>query len=218
MRHEVVPEDERHIRVEGRDWTSYGLTLVGPSRLSDLQGEVERIVRDGVRGDFIETGVWRGGTVIFMKAALESLEEDRRVFAADSFQGLPVPDPAYPADGAGPVLHDIDFLAVSQEEVRRNCDRYGVGEVEFVEGWFKETLPKLQNEWALIRLDGDYYESTIIALESLYPGLSAGGVVIVDDYHQLRQCSEAVHDFRAANNIESPLQDVDWTAVKWVKE
>jgi O-methyltransferase len=194
-----------------------GETMVGRARLDNLQECIEHVVDAGVPGDLIETGVWRGGASIFMRGVLRALEvTDRSVWVADSFRGLPPPSADVPAD-AGDEHHLVPELAVSVETVRENFRRYGLldDRVVFLEGWFRDTLPALGAErWAIIRLDGDMYESTMDALESLYPRLSAGGFVIVDD-GALPACRAAVDDFRGRNAITEPLQAIDWTGLFW---
>jgi hypothetical protein len=172
-----------------------------------------------VPGDLIETGVWRGGATIFMRALLK-LEgvTDRIVWVADSFEGLPPPDAErYPAD-AGDELHTVEVLAVSLQEVKANFEKFGVLDdgVRFLKGWFRDTLsdPRIR-QLAVLRLDGDMYESTTDALVRLYPRLSIGGYIIVDDYGCIPACRQAVHDFRAAHGIEDVIQWVDWTGVYW---
>jgi len=81
-----------------------------------------------------------------------------------------------------------------------------------------ETLPTLSDQtWSLLRLDGDMYESTLVALEHLYPRLSPGGYVIVDDYGAVQGCRQAVEDYRAGNGVTDELIEVDWTGVFWKK-
>jgi O-methyltransferase len=215
----VLTEKERTLREEGRDWPVNGVTMVGLRRLDHLHHAVERVLADGVPGDLIEAGVWRGGAGILMRAVLAVHGvTDRTVWLADSFQGLPRPrSRRFPAD-RGDRQHRQSFLAASQEEVQTNFTRYGLldDRVRLVAGWFADTLPTLRGRrWALIRLDGDMYESTLIALESLYPGLAPGGYLIVDDYGALDSCRAAVEDFRSAQSIEERLEPVDWTAVSW---
>lgn len=206
-------------RSEGLDWPIEAETMVGIRRLDNIQALVCQIIRDDVPGDLIETGVWRGGAAIFMRAVLAAYDETSRiVWAADSFQGLPQPDAQrYPAD-AGDILWTIPLLAVSLEQVQANFARYGLldDQVRFLPGWFKDTLPAAPIErLALIRLDGDLYESTIDALRSLYPRLSLGGYVIIDDYFSVAACPRAVSDFRSEHGITDPLQRIDRHAVYW---
>ena len=214
---------DRESRKIGRDWPAHphAETMVGLRRLDNLQHCITHALRDGVAGDLIETGVWRGGATIFMKAVLVALgDSTRRVWAADSFQGLPKPNSEqYPAD-IGLDLTVYSELAVSVDQVKANFARYGLldDRVEFLVGWFKDTLAVAPIErLAVMRLDGDLYESTMDALTALYPRLSVGGYVIIDDYNNafFNACRQAVTDFRAAQHITEPLEEVDWTAVFW---
>lgn len=207
------------VRTDGRDWPSTGETMMGLIRLNNLQHCVAEVLRHNIPGDFIETGVWRGGGTIFMKAMLECHGDTRRtVWVADSFQGLPPPNvEKYPQD-AGIDLFKFRELAISVEQVKANFAKYGLLDerVRFLKGWFRDTLPTAPIEkLAVIRLDGDLYESTIQALDALYPKLSAGGYVIVDDYGAIEACKQAVHDFRKQHGIHDPIIPVDWTGVYW---
>ena len=201
-------------------------TMVGRARLDNVDELVRTVLVEGVPGDLVETGVWRGGTVIFMRAVLATYGvTDRTVWVCDSFEGLPEPDPErYPADEAMQVDDDdkkalLDLgLAVSVDEVRANFDRYGLldDQVRFVEGWFSDSLPSAPiEEIALLRLDGDLYESTMDALVNLEPKVQPGGFVIIDDYGSLEPCRRAVHDYRDANGIVDPIRTVDWTGAYW---
>jgi O-methyltransferase len=142
---------------------------------------------------------------------------DRTVYAADSFCGLPPPNPQrYPADASDP-HHTADVLAVSREDVEQNFRLYDLldGQVCLLEGWFRDTLPRVRHHtWAVVRVDGDMYESTMDALENLYPGLSVGGYLIVDDFAH-GPCRMAVEEFRTARNIDEPIEEIDWTGVFW---
>jgi hypothetical protein len=218
----LPPDADPACRITGRDWPAEAETMIGLRRLDNLEQLLIDVLREGISGDVIETGVWRGGATIFMRAVLAAYGvTDRSVWVADSFQGLPPPDAAtYPAD-ADLDLHDISYLKVSLEEVRANFARYGLldNQVRFLPGWFRETLPDAPiGRLALMRLDGDLYESTIIALEALYPKLSPGGYVIIDDYGAVEACQQAVHDFRAAQGIDAPLVDIDGWGVWWRRQ
>jgi len=104
--------------------------------------------------------------------------------------------------------------------VRANFERYGLldDRVEFLEGWFKDTLPDAPIQGiAVLRIDGDMYQSTFEVLTYLYPRLARGGYVIVDDYSALPNCQAAVDDYRRAHAIDSEIQCVDWTGVYWQK-
>ncbi len=217
-----VPLEDPHSRRHGLDWPVEGVTMVGQLRLDNVRACIESVLREDVPGDLIETGVWRGGTTIMMRAVLAAHGvTDRKVWVADSFAGLPPPDPeAYPAD-EGDELHTHSYLAVPQGEVRRNFKRLGLldEQVRFLPGWFKDTLPALsRRRFAVVRLDGDMYESTIVALEHLYPRLSPGGYLIVDDYGAIRACRQAVEDYRSAHGIDERIWTIDWTGVFWRKQ
>jgi acetyltransferase-like isoleucine patch superfamily enzyme len=206
----------------GSDWPLVAHTMIGTVRLENLRKLTEAVILDEVPGHLIETGVWRGGACILMRGVLKAHGiTDRKVYLADSFQGLPQPNPdLYPAD-EGQIAHGFTQLAVSRAEVEKNFVAYGLldEQVEFVEGWFKDTLPALTQEtsFAVIRLDADYYESTIQALEHLYPKLSPGGFVIVDDYGSWPSCRQAVHDYRDRFGISDPILPIDTDGAYWRK-
>jgi len=214
---ELVRSCPRRALIDGRAWPLVGETMVGMARLENLQTCIEQIVRTSVPGDIIETGTWRGGASIFMRGVLRALEvTDRRVWVADSFRGLPAPSERYTAD-ATDRHHQYSELAVSLDVVQENFRRYGLldDQVHFLEGWFSETLPTVSDvHWSLIRLDGDMYESTMDSLENLYPQLSPGGYVVIDD-GALPPCRQAVDDFRARNSISDPIEWIDWTGFFW---
>ncbi len=207
-------------REEGRIWPGYAYTMIGLKRLDNLQSCIETVLRENVQGDLIETGVWRGGACILMRAVLAAYGiEDRKVYVADSFEGLPKPDPEkFPADkGDKHYIHK--FLAVSQDEVEENFRKFGLldDQVVFLKGWFKDTLPNAPiGTLAVLRLDGDMYSSTMDALKNLYPKLSKGGFCIIDDYG-LKGCKQAVDDYRAENAIAAEMKIVDWTGRYWRK-
>jgi hypothetical protein len=214
-----VPVFNAALRAEGRDWPPYAHTMVGLKRLDNVQFCVEDVIARGVPGDLMETGVWRGGTVILMRAILAAHGvTDRRVWAADSFAGLPAPDAVkYPQD-AGLTLNEFAQLAVSLEQVQDNFRAYGLldDQVRFLKGWFRDTLPAAPVErLALLRLDGDLYESTMDALTHLYPKLAKGGYVIIDDYRNIPACARAVTDYRRAHGITEEIESIDWCAVYW---
>jgi hypothetical protein len=208
-------------RATGHDSPPTAHTMIGLRRLDQLQRCVEDVIHSQVPGDLIETGVWRGGASIFMRAVLRVHGvTDRTVWVADSFEGLPAADlEHYPQDtGEVAGLHGIPYLAVSLEQVRDNFRAYGLldEQVRFLKGWFKDTLPTAPGErLAVLRMDGDMYQSTMQALEALYPKLSVGGYVIVDDYGAIEQCRQAVHDYRDAHGISDEITWVDWTGVHW---
>lgn len=206
-------------RTEGRDWPLTAKTMIGLRRLDNIQACVRSVLDDKVPGDLIETGVWRGGASIFMRAVLKVYDDDNRtVWLADSFAGLPKPNPkAYPAD-RGDRHWEQPGLTVTVDEVKSNFAEYGLldDRVKFLEGWFKDTLPRAPiADLAVLRLDGDMYESTMDALKALYPKVRSGGYVIVDDWGAVPACKQAVVDYRNEQGVEDPIQEIDWTGVFW---
>jgi len=183
FRYQIVklPAGSSEDKAAGKVWPRFAESMIGLKRLDNVQYCVESVLQNNIKGDLIETGVWRGGAVILMKAVLEAYgDPDRRVFVADSFAGLPRPDEdKYPQD-IGDIHYTEDFLAVSEDTVKANFRKYGLldDNVVFLKGWFKDTLPSAPIEQlAVLRIDGDMYESTLDAISSLYPRLAEGRVL-----------------------------------------
>jgi hypothetical protein len=170
----------------------------------------------GVPGDFIEAGVWRGGVIILMRALINAHEiAERRIFAADSFAGIPKNVRAT----NDPVDSWRDRWVASLDEVRRNIERFGLldDRIAFVEGYFSDSLKTLAGErFALIRLDSDSYDSVEESLVRLYPLLSEGGVIIIDDWH-LVGCRTAVLNYRSRHGVKEEIKTYDGNAY-WVKQ
>lgn len=209
------------LRETGWDWPSTAFTMVGLRRLRNFRMLIERVIAERVPGDIIETGVWRGGASIFARAILAAYGViDRRVIVADSFEGLPSPDAAsFPAD-RGSSLHEFDELAVSLEQVKVNFAKFDLldDQVVFLKGWFRDTMPKVPaDRLAVLRLDGDMYESTIDPLRHLYDRLSVGGWVIVDDYGLVEGCRQAVHDFLDSRGLMPEILPIDGVGVYFQK-
>jgi Macrocin-O-methyltransferase (TylF) len=205
---------------------SEAVSMLPLARVDNIRNCIENILQDGVPGDLIETGVWRGGAAIFMRGVLRVHGVlDRLVWVADSFEGLPEPDAnRFPLEAkvqSGPVMQKAYHnFAVGLEEVRGNFAAYGLldDQVKFLKGWFKDTLPTAPiGILSLMRLDGDFYESTRDGLESLYDRLSIGGYVIIDDYGEdsWTYCRKAVDEFRSERSIEDPLIAVDSKCSYW---
>jgi hypothetical protein len=166
-----------------------------PAYLANL-GIAERYSH--VPGAVVECGTWRGGMVAGIATLIGNR---RRYFLFDSFEGLP---PAKPVDGemaqqwqadtAGPAYYDN--CTASESDARAAMARAGV-EATIAKGWFKDTLPHAQfaEGISILRMDADWYESTMDILSSLFDQVTPGGVIIVDDYYTWEGCSKAVHDF-----------------------
>lgn len=209
-------------RIGGRDRPARAETMIGLTRMKNIQRCVAEVLKNNIPGDLLEAGVWRGGATIFMKALLDDANDHHRVvWVADSFEGLPRPDAhKYPADADDRHFTKTE-LAISLETVRRNFEKYHLldDNVRFLKGWFKDTLSSAPIEHlAILRLDGDMYESTMDALIPLYPKLSVGGYVIVDDWGAVPACKKAVEDYRRAHQITEEIKTVDESGVYWRKE
>lgn len=208
----------KEAREGGTDWPSQAHTMIGNLRMESLLLLAKTIIDKQVPGDFIETGVWRGGACIFMRAMLKVWNvTNRTIWVADSFQGLPTPSRK---EDEGDVHHTFTNLAVSLNEVKDNFRKYDLldDQVQFLKGWFRDTLPSAPiKKLAILRLDGDMYESTIDALNALYHKISIGGYVIVDDYEAVPACKQAVTDFRQQHDIHDEIVNIDNIGVFWRK-
>ncbi|MDZ4313725.1 MAG: TylF/MycF/NovP-related O-methyltransferase [Azonexus sp.] len=218
----AAPDYDAARRECGLDWPAEALTMIGVKRLANLRQLTQAIIATKVPGDLIETGVWRGGACIMMRAILFAYGvTDKRVWVADSFAGLPPGDPEkYPLD-AGSDFHTYEQLVIPLNEVQENFGTLGFLDEQtvFLPGWFRDTLPGAPiDRLALIRLDGDMYESTLDALDALYPRLSTGGFVIVDDYHVVPACQAAVFDYCARHGIRPEICEIDGVGVFWRKD
>lgn len=209
-------------RMNGLDWPANADSMIGMKRMNNIEFCVKEVVRNNIPGDLIETGVWRGGATILMRALLYAMNETQRtVYVADSFEGLPKPNEKYEAD-KGDIHYIYKELAVPQEEVMQNFDKYGLldNQVKFLKGWFKDTLPHAPiQQLAIARLDGDMYESTMDALSALYPKLSIGGFLIIDDWGAVEGCRKAVLEYRERHGITEEIIEIgDGIGVYWKRE
>lgn len=189
-----------------------GETMVGLKQLDNIQFCVTEALQHKIPGDLIETGTWRGGVTIFMRAILKANGvTDRKVWVADSFEGLPVFNRAL-----NPGIWTPGMMAVSFDEARQNFARYGLldDQVRFLKGFFDKTLPGAPiGKLAVLRSDADLYESTRDVLNNLYAKLSVGGYAIFDDYGA--GCKRAIDEYRAQHGITEPMKRIDELAVYW---
>ena len=182
--------------------------------LGNTQACMETVLNDDIPGDFLEAGVWKGAQCIMMRAVLAAYGvTDRTVYVADSFEGLPIVDhEKYPLDAAH---RDQTFVesqahyAVSDQQVLRNFSRLGLldDQVQTLKGWFGDTLPGCPaRQLAVLRIDGDYYESNMDVLEALYDRVPTGGYIIIDDYGlKGMQGYQAVDHFRRQRGITDEM-------------
>lgn len=206
----------------GNYWPDRAHTMVGRKRLNNIKLCFEECIKNNIEGDMIETGVWKGGSTIFMQGLAKYHKQNKKIYVADSFNGLPEADIInYPADKKGGTqYHEVEELKISLEDVKENFRKYDLldDNVVFIKGYFKDSLKNNDiDKLCILRLDGDMYSSTIQVLDYLYHKVSKGGFIIIDDYG-LGGCRKAVDDFRREHDITSPIYRVDWTGVFWKKE
>jgi len=181
---------------------------------------IKYVVRNGIKGDFVETGVWKGGACVLANAVIHELGQEslRKVHVFDSFEGLPKP---YMEQDNGDVHHTFDFLSVDLNYVSDVFRKYGylTDNVVFRKGFFSETMKYTSDieRISVLRLDGDMYSSTIEVLDSLYDKVSTGGVVIVDDW-TLDGARNAVLDFRSARGETLEFVPIDGYSCYWIKK
>jgi|688.fasta_scaffold107996_3 O-methyltransferase len=201
------------------------LSMISPARFRSLKAGIDHVITNEIPGDVVETGVWRGGAVIFMVKYLQYLSDvvffynderritpKRHVVACDSFMGLPKPGAA---DVMFNLAHastfDFGYLKVDKAAFLENLQAFNIKHTDLtvLEGWFKDTLHHMPNGISLLRMDGDYYESTMTTLELLYDKVSPGGVILIDDYRWWIGCKQAVHDFFKKRNLVLNLVQTD---------
>jgi O-methyltransferase len=206
-------------------------TMTSPARCRALWDSCKQVLDQNVSGCFVECGVWKGGSSAIIALAIKNAGQQRHLHLFDSFEGLPEPSEkdgkeaaAYSGGRNQGKLDSIDLCSAGLDEVRHLIlDEINVSEelAHFHVGWFQDTVPadaKLLGPIALLRLDGDWYDSTKICLEHLYPLLSPHGIIILDDYFAWEGCRKATDEYRTLHKINCPIQRIDKDAAFWVKE
>ena len=194
-------------------------TMVTEDRIRNIYDLASDLEKRGVRGAFVECGVWRGGCAAVMAAVAKRARSGRLLWLFDSFEGLPEPtekDGQMAAEYSGTTrgeLRPIERLVAPLDDVRTIMGRLGIDPATVVvrKGWFQDTLPAARSEIgpiALLRLDGDWYESTKVCLQNLYDEVVPGGHVVFDDYDYWEGCRRAVDEFLAERGIQTALQPV----------
>eukprot|EP01063_Lacrimia_lanifica_P005479 TRINITY_DN13255_c0_g2_i1.p1 TRINITY_DN13255_c0_g2~~TRINITY_DN13255_c0_g2_i1.p1 ORF type:complete len:398 (+),score=121.41 TRINITY_DN13255_c0_g2_i1:42-1235(+) len=201
-------------RANGDDWPWLADTMTGGLRMQNVLDLVTKVIEAGVPGDYIETGVWRGGNSVYARAILDAFGETSRVsYVCDSFAGLPPGERKLHEGDAGWNV-DHDWLSVPAEIVAENFHRVGLlsENVVFAKGFFNETMPQLRlrvKHFSVIRFDGDIYESAVDVLYNLYDKLSLGGYVIVDDWTGF-PAADAIRDFFRVHDVPLPkIHEID---------
>ncbi|HET8669536.1 MAG TPA: TylF/MycF/NovP-related O-methyltransferase [Candidatus Saccharimonadales bacterium] len=197
-------------------------TMTSPERIVSLIGAVEYIERVSIPGDIVECGVWRGGSMMAVAHALLRLQKTRHLYLFDTFEGMPPPTNAdinLRGDKASELLKKSDHSAwiwaeAQIDEVRRNMEQTGYPQdkVTYVKGEVEDTIPaQAPPQIALLRLDTDWYESTKHELIHLYPRLSSGGVLLIDDYGHWQGARRAVDEYIEENKLRLLLCRIDYT-------
>jgi hypothetical protein len=199
---------------------TYPYTMVRYDRLSNAFDLANQIERDGIKGAIVECGVWRGGCIATMAWVSKQVGSNRHIWLFDSFEGLPKP---VEKDGEKGQLHIGDYAAPQQaaEEILFKILKIDPNQVHIVKGWFQDSLPLTKDQVgpiAILRLDGDLYESTKFPLNHLYPQVVHGGYVIIDDYGCWEGCQIATDEFIANSGIDIQLEVIDDKGRYWQKK
>lgn len=197
-------------------------TMASFAKLMNILALTKKIEYFGIPGAYVECGVWKGGCGALMAYQSEHSKASREIWLFDSFEGLPEPSPI---DGKEAIslakgrssgnLKSIDECKASEDEVKRllfEILRLQKDQIHIEKGWFQNTLPKTRSQIgtiAILRLDGDWYESTKCCLENLYDLVSLGGFVILDDYGFWEGSRKAVHDFFQERDLDPELVAID---------
>jgi len=219
------PYNEKN-RWEGNEWCDYCYTMAGGARVQNVRELMESVIEDAIPGDFLEAGAWRGGCSIMARLVQQVMGEgeQRRTLVCDSFSGLPAPSQSADLD----FWASSKFLQVSQSEVETNFKHFQAldDNVQFRKGYFSESLPKVREELlqqgkqlAVLRGDGDMYESYMDILYNLYEFVPVGGYFICDDCPKVPESQRAIDDFRKQHNLVEPIQLINgsFTGSFWRK-
>lgn len=214
-------------RWKGGDWCANCFSMAGGARVQNVRELVEKTIVEGIPGDFLEAGTWRGGCSIMARVVQRTMGEDvqRHTYVCDSFSGLPKSSQSADDDS----WSKEHFLEVAQSEVEDNFKQFHAldSNVKFRRGYFAETLPSVRRELkqggrrlAVLRGDGDMYESYMDILYNLYDLVSVGGYFICDDCPGITVAQRAIDDFRVQNNIVEQIHKINGSAAGtfWRKE
>lgn len=200
-------------------------TMTSPERLYSLLEAVRYIVQNQIPGAVVECGVWRGGSMMAAALMLSQLDRaDRELYLFDTFNGMPKPksvDRTYDGTAGGEIFEDLqtgddcsDYCRASLDEVQEvlKSSNYPMSNVHFIKGKVEETVPEYApTPIALLRLDTDWYDSTKHELSHLFPRLSHGGVLIIDDYGHWHGCRKAVDEYFSHADRRIYLARIDYT-------
>lgn len=207
-------------------------TMTSPERIVSLIRSIQYIVKNNIPGDIVECGVWKGGSMMAAAMALLKMNDTHRnLFLFDTFEGMSSPsitDISYKGDIANDLLKKNEkeeesyiWAYAPMEKVKQNLLSIGYPEskIHFIKGKIEETVPRNAPEKiSLLRLDTDWYESTYHELTYLYPKLSHGGVIIIDDYGHWQGAKKATDEYIEENNIRLFLNRIDYTGRTGIKQ
>jgi O-methyltransferase len=205
-------------------------TMTSAERIFALRQAVMHVVEHGIPGDIVECGVWKGGSMMAVARTLKELRAtERNLHLFDTFDGMPTPgeeDVNLSDESAAALMSQSDkesgvvWAYGALEEVKRNLlsTGYPAERISFVKGKVEETIPmNAPAQIALLRLDTDWYESTYHELVHLYPRLSPGGVLIIDDYGHWKGARRAVDAYISEQKLRLLLNRIDYTGRICVK-
>ncbi len=192
-------------------------TICSNVRLRGLYRSAQCVVTQKIPGDLVECGTAHGGSAALLGLALKRLNEKRRLWIFDTFEGLPAPSNADP-DLEIARLYTGDSRA-DLGEVSALLDQLGLGaQCELVKGLFQDTLPASAVETiAVLHIDCDWYESVKICLDQLYDRVSPGGIIQFDDYGYWAGARKAVDEFLYRRSISTPLRRLDYCGRQLIK-
>jgi len=205
-------------------------TTTGPDRINAMIQAVRYVMKTNIPGAILECGVWRGGSMMVAAKVLMRMGEKRELYLYDTYEGMSKPDSVDVQFDGRPAMKDFgekkkneessDWFCCSIDEVRRNMLSTGYDEklIHFVKGKVEDTIPGIMpKEIAILRLDTDFFESTRHELVHLFPPLSIGGILIIDDYGHWKGSRKAVDEYIEKNNVRIMLNRIDYTGRIGVK-
>ena len=209
---------------------AFPYTMVGYKRLSNVYELSKKVVKSNLQGDFVECGVWKGGCSAVMGFVAQKEGRGRKTWLFDSFEGLPEPGKedgdlakTYSENKMQGQMKTINKCVGPMEDVKKiifDILKLNKENIKLKKGWFQDTLPLAKEKIekiSILRLDGDWYESTKVCLDNLYDNVSAGGYVVIDDYGHWEGAKKALNEFFEQRNINPKLVKIDYTGVYFKK-
>lgn len=225
---EDIYNDKSFLRIYKK---SKDFTMTSIERAYSLYQSCKYIIDNKIKGDFVECGVWKGGSAIIMALTLKRFEKlsKRKIYLYDTFEGMPPPtgaDVDIKNQKASHLLLEenketsLVWSYATKDIVVNNLkiSKCNLDNVLFIQGKVEETIPKhIPKKIALLRLDTDWYQSTLHELTYLYPKLAQRGVLIIDDYGHWKGCKKAVNEYFLKKKIKNYFHRIDYTGRLMVK-